>query len=462
MSNKKPLISIILSAGAGTRMKSDIPKVLHKVLGESMLGWVIRTVEKFKPKKNIIVIGYKADSVKKDCEKSPYKNLDFAIQKKQLGSADALKAGITKVDSDFNGNILVLCGDTPLITEKTLTKLLTAHETTQNTVTILTAITGTPFSYGRIKRDATGNIGAIIEEKDASDEERNIQEINSGVYVFNFKALISAIDQVDCKNTKNEYYLTDAIKIIYQNSGKIGAYVTHDFSEILGINDKNALSTANQIKRTQINSDWIEKGVNIPFPDQVYIEASVKLGKDTTIQPGTTLKGDILIGKACDIGPNTFINDSIIKNNTKIKFSYVSKAKIGSDVKIGPFSHIRPDSKILDKAKVGNFTEIKNSIIGKGTKASHLSYIGDTELGNSVNIGAGTITCNYDGKNKFKTVIEDNCFIGSNTNLVAPVVIGKHSIIAAGSTINKNVPEKSLAIARSHQKNKPEWRKKNS
>jgi len=437
-------------------MKSDIPKVLHKVLGKAMLEWVIESVQTFIPKKTVVVVGYQAAVVQ---EQIADQNLDFVIQEKQIGSADAVKVGLSKVADNFEGDILVLCGDTPLLQTKTLANLLKAHAATNNTVTILTAITQNPFGYGRIQRDATGNVLAIIEEKDATDMERKITEINSGVYCFKYQELKNALVKIKPNNAKNEYYLTDAIKIIYQNNGKIGAYITPDFPEILGVNDKNALSIANQIKREQINHGWIQKGVNIPFPDQVYIEASVQIGQDTTIHQGTTLKGCVKIGEACEIGPNSFIEDTKIANKSEIKFSYVTEAEIGSNVKIGPFSHIRPKTKILDKAKVGNFTEIKGSVVGENSKASHLSYIGDTEIGKNVNIGAGTITCNYDGKNKFKTIIEDDCFIGSNTNLVAPVVVGKGSIIAAGSTINKDVPQKSLAIARSRQENKLEWNK---
>lgn len=464
MEIKDRFISIILAAGAGTRMNSNVPKVLHKVLGKPLIMWAINAANSINPTKNIIVVGHKSEEIKfyfkKQEQKKTDSSLEFVLQEKQLGSGDAVKSALSQIDEDFGGNILVVCGDTPLLTKETILALTKGHVKAKNAATILTAIVDEPFSYGRIKRDKKGNVLAIIEEKDADENEKKIKEINSGVYCFKYSFLKDYIGSIEPNNVKKEYYLTDIIKLINKVGGSVGTYITPDFSEIFGINDKVALAEANKEMQARINKKFMLAGVNIEFADTVFILGeNVKIGKDTTIYPNTILKGDVEIDENCVIGPDSFIENSKIGKNTCVKYSYVSDSSIGENVKIGPFSHIRPGTKIGDDCKVGNFSEVKNSVLGVGSKVSHLSYIGDAELGKNVNIGAGTITCNYDGEKKYKTIIKDNVFIGSNTNLVSPVVVGESSFIAAGSTIYADVPDKALGIARSRQEIKANWKK---
>ncbi len=459
--SKNKLIAIILAAGAGTRMNSSLPKVLHKVIGKTLLDWVLSATKTLNPLKNIVVIGHQAEKIVEHFNLSEkQKNLEFAIQKKQLGSSDAVKSALPFIPKNFDGNVLILCGDTPLISSETLENLIKKHTKENNAATILTAVAENPFSYGRIKRNKSKNVIAIVEEKDATLNEKKIKEINSGIYCFKAKFLKELIPKIKPNNTKKEYYLTDIIKFLVEKNEKVNAFVTDNFSEIIGINDRIALSDVNKKAREKINLLHLRNGVNILFPETVYISPEVKIGRDTTIYHGAVIKGDTEIGEFCKIGPNSTIENSKIENYTNIQYSQVVKAEIGNEVRIGPFSNIRPKTKLDDGCKVGNFSEIKNARVGKNSKISHLSYIGDAKLGKNVNIGAGTITCNYDGKNKYETIIEDDTFIGSNTNLVAPVAIGKRAIVGAGSTIYEDVPEDSLAIARSKQENKIQWVKK--
>jgi bifunctional UDP-N-acetylglucosamine pyrophosphorylase/glucosamine-1-phosphate N-acetyltransferase len=459
--NKNRFISVILGAGAGTRMNSNLPKVLHEVLGKPLISWVLTTANSINPTKNILVIGHKSEEIIAYFNKQKLDfNLDFVLQKKQLGSGDAVKSAITEIDDAFNGHVLILCGDTPLLTTTTIDALMNEHLTAKNDATILTAIANNPFSYGKKKKKKNGNVLAIIEEKDATENEKKIQEINSGVYCFKYSFLKNYINRIEPNNSKKEYYLTDMIKLINQAGGLVGTYITSDFAEIFGINDKIALAEANKEMQSRINKKFMLAGVNIPFPETVYIENSVKIAKDATIYPNTILNGNVEIDESCEIGPDSFIENSKIGKNTIIKYSYISDSVIGNNVNIGPFSHIRPNSNIKNNCKVGNFSEIKKSIIGEGSKVSHLSYIGDAELGKNVNVGAGTITCNYDGEKKYKTIIKDNTFVGSNTNFVAPVIIGKSAFIAAGSTIYQDVPDNALGIARGRQENKKNWKQK--
>jgi bifunctional UDP-N-acetylglucosamine pyrophosphorylase / glucosamine-1-phosphate N-acetyltransferase len=458
MNNTKNFASIILAAGVGTRMKSDLPKVMHKILGKEMLSYVLDTIKQIKEiKKNIVVVGHKKEIIINHFSKS---NLVFAEQKKMMGSGDAVKSGIKYLPKNFDGTVLILCGDTPIISKETLKSLLNTHEKEKNSVTILTSYTHNPFGYGRIKRNVINKVVAIVEEKDASVEEKLIKEINSGIYCFDYKYLKNSLDKIKPNNKKNEYYLTDCIQIILELGGSIGTSTTNHFRETMGINTRKDLADASRVLQNKILEKWMLEGVTIINPDNVYIENNVVIEKDTIIFPGVMLFGNTKIGSNCAIGPNTTIINTKVGNNSDIKYSYVAESVINKNVKIGPFSHIRPNTILKDNTRVGNFTEIKSSVIETGSKVSHLSYIGDTSIDENVNVGAGTITCNYDGKNKHKTKIKQGAFIGSNTNLVAPVIIGKGAVIAAGSTINENVPDKALAIARAKQINKLNWNKK--
>ena len=441
----KNIRSIILAAGEGTRFKSDTPKVLHRVLGKTMLERVFDTVRDLADK-TIVVVGHKAGAVR---ESIPDKSVVFVEQKKQLGSGDAVKQAETAL-KNFTGDVVVLCGDTPLLRKETIKELVAFHKKNAAVCTVLTCDVGNPFGYGRIVR-CGGNVSGIVEEKDASDEIKKIKEINTGTYVFSSRELFGALKKVKSNNAKKEYYLTDVISILNSEGKKVSAYKTCWQNYGMGINNRCELAVAEGIARKRILDNLMLSGVSIVDPATVYIDESVEIERDTVILPSTIIKGKTKIKTGSVIGPFSYIEDSSIGQNVEVKASFVYGAEIAEDVKIGPYSHIRKETKIAAKAKIGNFSEIKKSYIGVNTKVSHLSYIGDSHLEKNINVGAGTITCNYDGKNKHQTKIGEGSFIGSNTNLVAPVIIGKGVLIAAGSTVTDDVPDGVLVIARSRQ-----------
>ena len=449
MSNRN---AIILAAGQGTRMKSKLYKVLHPVCGKPMVQHVIDQVKSLNINEIVTIVGHGAEKVKDQLgEDSRY-----ALQAEQLGTAHAVQqAG--EMLADKEGVTIVVCGDTPLIKAETMEALFKHHEETSAKATILTARAEDPTGYGRIVRNAEGFVEKIVEHKDANEQERSINEINTGTYCFDNKMLFEAIQNVSNDNVQGEYYLPDVIEILKKQGEIVSAYVTDSFAETLGVNDRVALAEAERTMKKRINEYHMRNGVSIIDPDNTYIGPDVKVGQDTIIFPGTTLSGSTVIGSECQIGPNTDISNCEIGNNTVIRQSAAFDSKIGSEVNIGPFAHIRPESDIHDEVKIGNFVEIKKAVFGKGSKASHLSYIGDAEVGADVNIGCGSITVNYDGKNKFLTKIEDGVFIGCNSNLVAPVTIGKGAYVAAGSTITEDVPGEALALARARQVNKEDY-----
>lgn len=445
----KNIVAIILAAGEGTRFKSETPKVLHRILGRTLIERVLEKI-KNKFKKTIVVIGHKAEIVKKSIND---RNVVFVEQKKRLGSGDAVKRAESRCTGlkNFTGDLLVLSGDVPFLKKETVGKLLAVHKKKKAAASIVTCRLENPSHYGRIIRNTNGTVRAIVESKDASDEIKKINEINSGIYVFSSKELFPALHKVKNNNSKNEYYLTDVISILSGEKRKVIGYKINDFNEITGINNRYELAAAENYMREKVLENLMQSGVAIVNPATVYIEETVKIEKDATIMPSTIIRGRTKIRSGCVIGPFSYVEDCSVGKNVEIRASFVYGAEIADDVKIGPFSHIRRETKISSKVRIGNFTEIKKSYIGKNTKVSHLSYIGDSHLGKNINIGAGTITCNYDGKLKHKTEIGDGTFIGSNTNLIAPVKIGKGVLVAAGSTITDDVPAKSLAIARVRQ-----------
>lgn len=446
------LKTLILAAGKGTRMKSELPKVLHKVCGVPMVQKIVNTCSKIGSIENILILGHKKEEVLKVLP-----NMQYVVQEEQLGTGHAVIQAKDKL-KDFDGTVMILCGDTPLLREETLKELYNYHKQTGATTTILTSIYENPFGYGRIVKENETVIG-IVEEKEASEEIRAIKEVNAGIYCFESKDLLSALDRIDNKNEKGEYYLTDVIAINVRDGKKVEAFLLEDNDEILGINSKIELEKANCIMKNRINEKHMENGVIFIDKNSVYIEESVEIGQDTIIYPGALLQGDTVIGQNCEILGNTRVIDCNIGNNVRVESSVLEESVVEDRVTIGPFAHLRPKSHLKEEVHIGNFVEIKKSVLEKGVKAGHLTYLGDATVGEKTNIGAGTITCNYDGKNKFKTTIGKNAFIGSDTMLVAPLNIGENALVGAGSVITKDVPENALAVSRSKQVIKFDWRK---
>nr|WP_301553647.1 bifunctional UDP-N-acetylglucosamine diphosphorylase/glucosamine-1-phosphate N-acetyltransferase GlmU [Desulfuribacillus alkaliarsenatis] len=450
----KEIYALILAAGKGTRMKSKLNKVLHPVCGLSMIEQVILQLKRMSIHQIGIVVGHQHEQVISALDSS-YRYIE---QKEQLGTGHAVKVAKDWL-ADKQGTTLVLCGDTPLLTTATLSKVIDLHTANKAACTILTAIADNPTGYGRIIRDQDGKVIKIVEQKDASEKERGVKEVNSGIYCFDNQKLFNALERITDNNAQNEYYLTDVIEILNGDNQTILPCVAEDFDEIVGVNDRVALAKANEILRRRILQYWMRAGVTIIDPNNTYIDSLVELGQDIVIYPGTYLRGLTKVADDCSIGPNTEIEDCTVGAASIIKQSVVLKSDIGKSTHVGPFAYIRPGSQIGDDVKIGDFVEIKNSKIGNSSKVSHLSYIGDAVIGNDVNVGCGSITVNYDGKNKHQTTIDDGAFIGCNSNLIAPVTVKQNAFVAAGSTITKDVPENSLAFARSRQTNKLNYRK---
>nr|WGE07908.1 bifunctional UDP-N-acetylglucosamine diphosphorylase/glucosamine-1-phosphate N-acetyltransferase GlmU [Bacillus subtilis] len=445
--------AVVLAAGQGTRIKSKLYKVLHPVCGKPMVEHVVDEALKLSLSKLVTIVGHGAEEVKKQLgDKSEY-----ALQAEQLGTAHAVKQAQPFL-ADEKGVTIVICGDTPLLTAETMEQMLKEH--TQREAK------ATNFNCGcrrsnwiryRIIRSENGAVQKIVEHKDASEEERLVTEINTGTYCFDNEALFRAIDLVSNDNAQGEYYLPDVIEILKNEGETVAAYQTGNFQETLGVNDRVALSQAEQFMKERINKRHMQNGVTLIDPMNTYISPDAVIGSDTVIYPGTVIKGEVQIGEDTIIVPHTEIMNSAIGSRTVIKQSVVNHSKVGNDVNIGPFAHIRPDSVIGNEVKIGNFVEIKKTQFGDRSKASHLSYVGDAEVGTDVNLGCGSITVNYDGKNKYLTKIEDGAFIGCNSNLVAPVTVGEGAYVAAGSTVTEDVPGKALAIARARQVNKDDY-----
>ena len=443
------IFAIVLAAGQGTRMKSKLYKVLHPVCGKPMVQHVVDHIGTLNVERIVTIVGHGAEMVKDRLGEQS----EYVLQAEQLGTAHAVQQA-EPILGTLEGTTLVVCGDTPLIRPETMKALFDYHTSQNAKATILTAVASDPTGYGRILRDVKGNVAQIVEQKDATEEQRKVTEINTGTYCFDNKALFEALKLVKNDNAQGEYYLPDVIEILQKQGEIVAAYVTDNFDETLGVNDRFALSQAEEIMRARINERHMRNGVTIINPATTHISADAVIGSDTVIQPGCIIEGNTVIGEDCVIGPNSHIVNSTIGHATTIHSSVVLDSTVGNETAVGPFAHLRPASSLGDHVKVGNFVEVKKSKLGDNTKVSHLSYIGDAEVGDNCNIGCGTITVNYDGKNKFKTTIENDVFVGCNSNLVAPVTLGEGSFVAAGSTVTKDVPADALAVARARQENK--------
>lgn len=446
---------IIMAAGKGKRMKSNLPKVLHNLAGKPILNYVLDTVDQLEAKRKILIVGYKSDHIRELIGDK----IEYVEQKEQLGTAHAVLQ-TKRLLSDFKGDVLILSGDVPFLTVKILKKLLKYYQVNNFCCTLVSTILKTPKGYGRIIRGKKGEIKGIIEEVDLSADKKKITEVNSGIYCFNKDKLFQALEKITPDNKQGEYYLTDSVEILLKEGLTVGNIIVKDYSEVLGINSRLDLTDASRKIYQKTLQDLMAQGVTIVDPNSTFIERGVKIGQDTIIYPFTIIEKDTKIESGCFIGPYSQLIDADIGKGVRVWASIIESSTVKERANIGPYAHLRPETVVGKGAKIGNFVEVKKSTIGEGSKASHLTYLGDAIIGKKVNIGAGTITCNYDGEKKHKTVIEDEVFVGSNNTLVAPVKLGKNSYTGAGSTITEDVPAGDLAIARSRQKNISGWRKK--
>ena len=438
-----------MAAGKGTRMKSRKAKVLHELCGLPMIQHVINNVKEAGFEEVHTIIGPDSQEVSEYLGDS----VEKTVQEEQLGTAHAVNQ-LRDALSTQDGDTLVICGDTPLISPLTIKNLLEFHRERKSLATILSAEAEIPTGYGRVVRNYDGSVKRIVEEKDATSEVRELHEISTGTFIFDNKTLFKALEKVTAENAQNEYYLPDVISIMFSEHKLIDAYETADFNETMGINDRVALARAEELLREQINIRHMQNGVSFMDPKSTYVDAAVKIGMDTLIYPGAVLSGDTTIGENVTITSASHITDSHIEDDAVIKQSVLTGARVGRGTTVGPYAQLRPGAKLGENVKIGNFVEVKKSELEDESKVSHLSYIGDAHIGERTNIGCGTITVNYDGKNKYRTEIGQDSFIGCNANLVAPVRIGDRSFIAAGSTVTEEVPDDSLAIARNRQTTK--------
>ena len=447
--------AVILAAGKGTRMKSGLVKVMHELAGRPMLGWPLDAARAAGAPMSVLVAGHQADRVMASFGSSS--DIRVALQEEQLGTGHAVTCALPQLEG-LSGSILILCGDTPLLTAATLRRLADEHAASAAAVTVLTARIEKPYGYGRIVRGADGKVRRIVEQKDATADELAINEINSGIYCMDLDFVRAHIGRLGSENAQNEYYLTDLVGIAVAEHAGCTAVTVDDCDEILGVNDRLQLSQAAAVLRRRINRELMLAGVTLVDPEQTYVDVTVRIGADSVIWPGCVLRGETVIGSDCELESNVQISGCCIADHVHIKAgSVLTDAQIGEEVSIGPMAHLRPGTVLYPHVKIGNFVETKKIVMGEGSKASHLTYLGDAEIGSEVNIGCGTITCNYDGKKKHKTVIGDGVFVGSDVQLVAPVIVGDNALIAAGTTVTQDVPPDSLAIARTAQVNKVGW-----
>ncbi|MFN5592543.1 MAG: bifunctional N-acetylglucosamine-1-phosphate uridyltransferase/glucosamine-1-phosphate acetyltransferase [Aphanizomenon flos-aquae MDT14a] len=447
------VVVAILAAGKGTRMKSNLPKVLHSLGGKSLIERVIESAEPLLPDRRLVIVGYQSQEVKTATD-SIY-GVEFVEQAVQLGTGHAIQQLLPHLEG-YTGDLLILNGDVPLLRTETLKNLLQIHQENQNSCTILSAQLPNPQGYGRVFRNSEGIVQKIVEDKDCTPNQRENDRVNAGIYCFHWPDLAEILPHLQANNAQKEYYLTDAVTQV----GKVMAVDVEDYQEILGINDRLQLATANDILQRRIKEKWLLAGVTLIDPTSITIDETVELFADVIIEPQTHLRGKTVIQAGSRIGPGSLIENSQLGENVTVLYSVVTDSIIQSQTRIGPYAHLRGHTEVGIGCRIGNFVELKNTQLGDRTNVAHLSYLGDTKTGTQVNVGAGTITANYDGVKKHKTIIGDRTKTGSNSVLVAPITLGNDVYIAAGSTVTEDVPDDSLVIARSRQVVKPGWKMK--
>ena len=447
------VVVAILAAGKGTRMKSNLPKVLHSLGGKSLVERVIESAEPLLPSRRLVIVGYQSQEVK--TAMNAIHGVEFVEQTVQLGTGHAIQQLLPHLEG-YTGDLLILNGDAPLLRTKTLKNLLQIHQENQNSCTILTAKLANPQGYGRVFRNSEGIVQKIVEQKDCTPNQRENDRVNAGIYCFRWPDLAEFLPHLEANNAQKEYYLTDAVTQV----GKVMAIDVEDDQEILGINDKLQLTTANDILQRRIKEKWLLAGVTLINSASITIDETVELQPDVIIEPQTHLRGKTVIKSGSRIGPGSLIENSELAENVTVQYSVVTDSLVQAGTRIGPYAHLRGHAKVGANCRIGNFVELKNTQLGDRTNVSHLSYLGDTTAGTQVNVGAGTITANYDGVKKHKTIIGDRTKTGSNSVLVAPITVGNDVYIAAGSTVTEDVPDDSLVIARSRQVVKPGWKMK--
>jgi bifunctional UDP-N-acetylglucosamine pyrophosphorylase / glucosamine-1-phosphate N-acetyltransferase len=453
----KDLVVLILAAGQGTRLKSTLPKVLHRLAGKTLIEYVVDASQLLNPSAIYIVVGHEAEQVKAELVNP---SIQFITQVPQLGTGHAVQTARPFWESHRN-SVLILSGDVPLISTRTLSKMLEFHSQNKPSGSLLSTLLEDPTGYGRVVRNSHGEVERIVEHKDATVEERQLKEINTGIYCFDVADLSQVIGELSASNVQKEYYLTDCVGLLREKNKGVSAVVCEDPVEVTGINSRIELAQLEQILRERKLRQLMLEGVTVMDPASAYVSPDVKIGQDTILYPNVFLEKGSVIGSGCEIYPNVRISQSVLEDNVIVlDSSLISESHVRSGTQVGPFAHLRSHALIGREVRIGNFVEVKKSEIGDMTKAAHLSYLGDAHIGKDVNIGAGTITCNYDGVEKHQTVIEDHVFIGSDSQLIAPVTIHRGAFVAAGSSINQEVPEDSLAIARSQQVIKENWAKK--
>jgi len=450
----KDVTAVVLAAGKGTRMRSALAKVLHPLLGHPLLWYPLEACRAAGVGRTVAVVGHQAEEVR---DRLGAPDVAFALQAEQKGTGHAVLCAREAL-GDFRGTVLVLCGDVPLLRPETLGRLSAAHVASEALVTVLSMKPEDPTGYGRLVRDAQGRLLRIVEERDASAAEKGVGEVNTGTYALELPWAWGALNGVGTANTQGEYYLTDVVAAAARE-GRAASLLLEDPDEVMGINSRAHLAEAAVALRRRINGAWMEAGVTLEDPATTWIEPGVVLASDVTIGPSCRLEGTTRVAEGARIDQGAVIRDSEIGSGSHVKpYCVITDSQVGPDTQVGPFAHLRPGATLLDGARVGNFVEMKKSTLGKGSKASHLTYLGDTVVGEKANIGAGTITCNYDGVHKHKTTIGDGAFIGSNTSLVAPVTVGPGATVAAGSTVTQDVPGEGLGVARARQKNIENWK----